>query len=75
MGCRHKERLRQLGQAALIAVDTNVILRFLTHTPDAQFKSAKTLFERGDLFISSPVGFEVFLPLQAWCWRFLMKMP
>ena len=52
-----------MGQAALIAVDTNVILRFLTHTPDAQFKSAKALFERGDLFISSPVVFEVFFTL------------
>ena len=47
----------------MIAVDTNVILRLLTREPEAQFKSAKALFERGGLFISSPVVFEVFFTL------------
>ena len=47
----------------MIAVDTNVILRFLTREPEAQFKSAKALFEHGGLFISSPVVFEVFFTL------------
>ena len=47
----------------MIAVDTNVILRFLTREPEAQFKSARALFERGGLFISSPVVFVVFFTL------------
>ena len=47
----------------MIAVDTNVILRFLTREPAAQFESAKALFESGGLFISSPVVFEVFFTL------------
>ena len=47
----------------MIAVDTNVILRFLTREPEAQFESAKALFASGGLFISSPVVFEVFFTL------------
>lgn len=47
----------------MIAVDTNVILRFLTREPEAPFKSANALFERGGLFISLPVVFEVFFTL------------
>ena len=47
----------------MISVDTNVILRFLTGQPAAQFEAAKALFEKGDLFISSPAVFEVFFTL------------
>lgn len=47
----------------MISVDTNVILRFLTGQPAAQFASAKALFESGGLFISSPAVFEVFFTL------------
>ena len=47
----------------MISVDTNVILRFLTGQPAAQFEAAKALFEKGGLFISSPAVFEVFFTL------------
>ena len=47
----------------MIALDTNVILRFLTRTPETHFKAARALFESGGLFISSPVIFEVFFTL------------
>lgn len=47
----------------MIAVDTNIVLRFLTRVPEAQFTVANALFEKGGLFIPSPVIFEVFFTL------------
>jgi predicted nucleic acid-binding protein len=43
----------------LIAIDTNIILRFLTRQPKAQFEVARRLFRKGGLFVSVPVVMEV----------------
>lgn len=47
----------------MIPVDTNIVLRFLTGQPAAQFEAAKALFAKGGIFISSPAMFEVFFTL------------
>lgn len=47
----------------MIAVDTNVILRFLTRQPKAQFETARALFQKGELFVSTPVVMEVYFTL------------
>ncbi len=47
----------------MIAIDTNVILRFLTRQPKAQFESARALFQKGGLFVSTPVVMEVYFTL------------
>jgi predicted nucleic acid-binding protein len=47
----------------LIAIDTNIILRFLTRQPKAQFEVARRLFRKGGLFVSVPVVMEVFFTL------------
>lgn len=47
----------------MISVDTNIVLRFLTGQPAAQFEAAKALFAKGGVFISSPAVFEVFFTL------------
>lgn len=47
----------------MIAIDTNIILRFLTRQPKAQFEIARTLFRKGGLFISTPVVMEVYFTL------------
>jgi predicted nucleic acid-binding protein len=47
----------------LIAIDTNVILRFLTRQPKAQFEAARALFRKGGLFISTPVVMEAYFTL------------
>jgi predicted nucleic acid-binding protein len=47
----------------LIAIDTNIILRFLTRQPKAQFEAARSLFRAGGLFISTPVVMEVYFTL------------
>jgi predicted nucleic-acid-binding protein len=52
-----------LGASALIAIDTNIILRFLTRQPKAQFEAARGLFRKGSLFISTPVVMEVYFTL------------
>ena len=52
-----------MGANAVIAIDTNVILRFLTRQPKAQFEAARALFQKGDLFVSTPVVMEVYFTL------------
>jgi predicted nucleic acid-binding protein len=52
-----------MGASALIAIDTNIILRFLTRQPKAQFETARELFRKGGLFISTPVVMEVYFTL------------
>lgn len=47
----------------MIAIDTNIILRFLTRQPKAQFEAARRLFRQGGLFVSVPVVMEVFFTL------------
>lgn len=47
----------------MIAIDTNVILRFLTRQPKAQFEAARALFQKGDLFVCTPVVMEVYFTL------------
>ena len=47
----------------MIAIDTNIILRFLTRQPIAQFEAARVLFRKGGLFISTPVVMEVYFTL------------
>lgn len=48
---------------ALTAIDTNIILRFLTRQPKAQFDAARALFRKGSLFVSVPVVMEVYFTL------------
>jgi predicted nucleic-acid-binding protein len=52
-----------VGAGALIAIDTNIILRFLTRQPKAQFEAARSLFRSGGLFVSTPVVMEVYFTL------------
>lgn len=47
----------------MIAIDTNVILRFLTRQPKAQFEVSRELFRQGGLFVSTPVVMEVYFTL------------
>lgn len=47
----------------MIAIDTNIILRFLTRQPKAQFEAARSLFHKGGLFVSTPVVMEVYFTL------------
>jgi predicted nucleic-acid-binding protein len=47
----------------LIAIDTNIILRFLTRQPKTQFEAARSLFRKGGLFISTPVVMEAYFTL------------
>jgi predicted nucleic-acid-binding protein len=46
-----------------VAIDTNIILRFLTRQPKAQFEAARALFRKGGLFISVPVVLEAYFTL------------
>jgi predicted nucleic acid-binding protein len=52
-----------MGASALIAIDTNIILRFLTRQPKAQFEAARDLFRKAGLFVSTPVVMEVYFTL------------
>lgn len=47
----------------MIAIDTNIILRFLTRQPKAQFETARDLFRKGGLLVSTPVVMEVYFTL------------
>lgn len=47
----------------MIAIDTNVILRFLTRQPKAHFGAARALFRSGGLFVSTPVVMETYFTL------------
>jgi predicted nucleic-acid-binding protein len=52
-----------VGAGALIAIDTNIILRFLTRQPKAHFEAARELFRNGGLFVSTPVVMEAYFTL------------
>ena len=52
-----------MGKNAVISIDANVILRFLTRQPKPQFEAARALFHKGDLFVSTPVVMEVYFTL------------
>lgn len=42
----------------MIAIDTNVVVRFLTHDDESQFQKSLALFEKYDIFISDTVILE-----------------
>jgi predicted nucleic-acid-binding protein len=42
----------------MIAIDTNIIVRFLTADDPVQFKKARTLFQKENIFIPSTVVLE-----------------
>lgn len=42
----------------MIAIDTNIIVRFLTHDNEEQFQASRHLFETGDLFVADTVILE-----------------
>ena len=42
----------------MICVDTNIIVRFLTHDDDQQYKKAYSIFDSYDVFISDTVVVE-----------------
>jgi hypothetical protein len=63
LGCGGRQCTRRLGTSALIAIDTNVILRFLTRQPKAQFETARDLFRKGGLFVSTLVVMEAYFTL------------
>lgn len=57
------KRCARLGDTCVDCHDTNVILRFLTRKPKAQFEAARSLFHKGGLFVSTPVVMEVYFTL------------
>jgi predicted nucleic-acid-binding protein len=42
----------------MIAIDTNIVVRFLTHDDEIQYKKAYTLFNEHDVFIADTVILE-----------------
>ena len=50
------------------AVDTNIIVRFLTHDDDAQYQAAYTIFQRSCIFIPTTVFLET-----EWVLRFAYR--
>lgn len=42
----------------MIAIDTNIVVRFLTHDDEAQFKKALKIFKTEDIFIPDSVILE-----------------
>ena len=42
----------------MIAVDTNILVRFLTHDDEAQFQASYRLFESNDIFVADTVILE-----------------
>jgi len=52
----------------MIAVDTNIIVRFLTHDDDRQYKKAFTIFNTQEVFISDTVILET-----EWVLRYAYK--
>ena len=42
----------------MIAVDTNIVVRFLTHDDAGQYQKAYTLFDKHDVFIADSVMLE-----------------
>lgn len=55
----------------MIAIDANVILRFLTRQPKAQLEAARALFQKGDLFVCTPVVMEAYLTLELYAARLI----
>lgn len=54
----------------MISVDTNVIVRFLTHDDDLQFKKAFSIFNSHEVFISDTVILET-----EWVLRYAYDFP
>jgi len=54
----------------MISVDTNVIVRFLTHDDDLQFKKAFSIFNSNEVFISDTVILET-----EWVLRYAYDFP
>jgi len=52
----------------MIAVDTNIIIRFLTHDDDTQYKKAFSVFNKNEIFIADTVILET-----EWVLRFAYK--
>jgi len=52
----------------VIAVDTNIIIRFLTHDDEQQYKKAFSIFNRNNIFISDTVILET-----EWVLRYAYK--
>ena len=52
----------------MIAVDTNIIIRFLTHDDEQQYKKAFSIFNRNNIFISDTVILET-----EWVLRYAYK--
>jgi len=52
----------------MISVDTNVIIRFLTHDDERQYKKSFTLFNKQEIFISDTVILET-----EWVLRYAYK--
>jgi predicted nucleic-acid-binding protein len=52
----------------MIAVDTNIIIRFLTQDDESQFQKSKEIFQNQDIFISDTVILET-----EWVLRFAYK--
>ncbi|MDZ7967304.1 MAG: PIN domain-containing protein [Nostoc sp. DedSLP03] len=52
----------------MIAVDTNIIVRFLTQDDELQFQKSKEIFQTQDIFISDTVILET-----EWVLRFAYK--
>lgn len=54
----------------MIAIDTNVLVRFLTGDDQQQFKKARTLFETDEVFIPDTVILE-----SEWVLRYAYRFP
>ncbi len=54
----------------MIAVDTNIIIRFLTHDDTKQYKKAFSIFSTQDVFISDTVILET-----EWVLRYAYEEP
>ncbi len=52
----------------MIAVDTNIIIRFLTHDDERQYKKAFTIFNKNEVYISDTVVLET-----EWVLRYAYK--
>ncbi len=52
----------------MIAVDTNIIIRFLTHDDEKQYKKSFTIFNKQEIFISDTVIMET-----EWVLRYAYK--
>lgn len=54
----------------MIAVDTNIIVRFLTRDDEAQFQASRRLFEHHEIFVADTVVLET-----EWVLRYAYEYP